>query len=495
MNFFSLSFPLLLAISLTLYYLLPGRAQWLVLLCASLLFYAWGGVGVLLYLAFTILTNYAAGLVIGAEDSGSAAKRAALITALLLNFGLLYLLKYQTSWIQGSVLSGILLPVGISFYMFQSAGYVIDCFRGKYPPEKNLLRFALFVSFFPQIIQGPISRFDQLAPQFREVHSFRADNMRFGLQRMLWGYLKKLVLADRAAVLVNTVFQNHESYGGAVYTVAILFYCIQLYCDFSGGIDITLGTAQLFGITLPENFRRPIFAVSLADYWRRWHITLGTWMRDYVFYPLALSRSLGSLGRYIRTHWNARAGKILSTAVATFVVYFIIGLWHGTGVRYVFYGFWNGGIITLSLLLTGVFDQTKKRLHIQADSTGFHVFQLLRTMFIVFLGRYITRSSSLAMAFQMIAKTFTAPDFAQLGTGVLGQLGLETADYVVIACGMLVLLLVEWKQEKGVAIRAALAQKPPFLQWLCIALPLVVLVFLGIYSGNSVAAQFIYQQF
>lgn len=492
MNFFSLSFLVLLAVSLALYYLLPGKLQWIVLLCASLLFYAWGGAAVLLYLAFTVMTNYAAGLVIGEKDLGGAVKRAALITALLLNFGLLYLLKYQGSWIQGA---GVVMPVGISFYMFQSAGYLIDCYRGKYPPETNLARFALFVSFFPQIIQGPISRFDALAPQFREVHSFSADNMRFGLQRMLWGYLKKLVLADRAAVLVGTVFQNCENYGGAVYAVAILFYCIQLYCDFSGGIDITLGAAQLFGITLPENFRRPIFAVSLADYWRRWHITLGTWMRDYVFYPLALSRPLGNLGRYIRTHWNARAGKILSTAVATFVVYFIIGLWHGTGVRYVFYGFWNGSIITLSLLLTGVFDQTKKRLHIQADSAGFHVFQLLRTMFIVFLGRFITRSPSLATAFQMIAKTFTAPDFAQLGTGVLGRLGLETADYIVIACGMAVLLAVEWKQEKGTAVRAALAQQPAFLQWLCIALPLAALVFLGIYSGNSVAAQFIYQQF
>ena len=431
----------------------------------------------------------------GAENGGSGMKRAVLITALLMNFGLLYLLKYHGSRMQGGVLSGVMLPVGVSFYMFQSAGYVIDCYRGKYPPEKNLLRFTLFVSFFPQIIQGPISRFDRLAPQFGEYHAFSADNMRFGIQRMLWGYLKKLVLADRAAVLVNTVFQNYDAYGGAVYVVSIVFYCIQLYCDFSGGIDITLGTAQLFGITLPENFRRPIFAVSLADYWRRWHITLGTWMRDYVFYPLALSRPLGSLARFIRAHWNARAGKVLSTAAATFVVYFIIGLWHGTGVRYVFYGFWNGGVITLSLLLTGVFDTTKKRLRIQADSPGYRLFQILRTAFIVFLGRYITRSSSLAMAFHMIARTFTAPDFGQLATGVLARLGLETGDYIVIACGMAVLLAVEWKQEKGTAIRAALAQKPPFLQWVCIALPLVVLVFWGLYSGNSVAAQFIYQQF
>lgn len=481
--------------SLALYYLLPGKLQWCILLCTSLLFYAWSDVRILLFLIFTILTNYAAGLVIGKKGIRGGVKRAVLIAALLLNFGLLYLLKYQNTWMQSVVRFDTLLPVGISFYMFQSAGYVIDCYRGKYPPEKNVLRFALFVSFFPQIIQGPISRFDALAPQFREVHAFNADNMRFGLQRMMWGYLKKLVLADRAAVLVNAVFRDCDTYGGAVCVIAIVFYCIQLYCDFSGGIDITLGAAQLFGITLPENFRRPIFAVSLADYWRRWHITLGSWMRDYVFYPLALSKPLGSFGRFIRVHWNARAGKVLSTAVATFVVYFIIGLWHGTGIRYVFYGFWNGGIITLSLLLTGVYDSMKKRLGIRPDSKAYHAFQLLRTMFVVFLGRFITRSPSLHQAFQMIARTFSDPDFAQVRAGVLSRLGLESADYVVIAIGMVILLLVEWKQEKGTSIRVELSKTAPFVQWLCIVLPLVILVFLGIYNGDSVAAQFIYQQF
>lgn len=255
------------------------------------------------------------------------------------------------------------MPLGLSYFIFQSVGYVIDVYRGKLPAQKNPLKYGLFVSFFPQMVQGPISRYDQLAPQLLAERSLDWRDLKFGIQLCLWGYFKKLVIADRAAVLVNAVITENCPYGGAVIASGILFYCIQLYCDFSGGIDITRGVARMFGIDMAENFRRPIFAMSLTEYWRLRHITLGAWMRDYVFYPLSLSKAFGRLSRWARTHIRGTGGKIFATSLATFIVYLIIGIWHGANFRYIAFGLWNGVLITASLLLERTFLRWKSALH------------------------------------------------------------------------------------------------------------------------------------
>ena len=356
MAFTSPEFLILVLAALLAYYLLPKRVQWVILLLASCAFYLAGGIGAMVYLLYTTVTTYIAGRWLGAlnqKRQGSQAgaklkrrKKAIVAVTAAANFGLLFMVKYWDATAQAmDNLTGLalprldlLLPLGLSFYMFQSMGYVIDCYRGKYPPQRNIAKYALFVSFFPQMVQGPISRFNQLGPQLTQPHPFCADQVKYGIQLAMWGYLKKLVIADRAAVVVNTVFQTPENYGGAMTAIAVGFYCVQLYCDFSGGIDITRGVAQLFGIDLAENFRRPVFAVSLTDYWRRWHITLGSWMKDYVFYPISLSKPFARLGKFTRRRIGGRLGKIIPTSLATFLVYFIIGIWHGANFRYIAFG-------------------------------------------------------------------------------------------------------------------------------------------------------------
>ena len=362
MTLTSLSFYLLVLALLVLYYLVPKRFQWVVLLIGSYAFYAFVCLRYMGFIVVTTLTTYFGARGMDAmtarmEQTVAAHKqdwereerkaykkrcksrrKALMIAILLLNFGILAVLKYYNFFAEsvqalfasvGLTVSlghiGLLLPLGISFYTFQSMGYVLDVYREKVPAERNVGKLALFVSFFPQIIQGPIGVYDQLAHQLYDEHKYHFDNIRFGAQLILWGFFKKLVIADRAAVLVNAVIKDNCPYGGAVIASGILFYCIQLYCDFSGGIDITRGVARLFGIDMAENFRRPIFATSLTDYWRRWHITLGAWMRDYVFYPISLSRGFGKLSRWARTHIGGTAGKIFATSLATFIVYFIIG--------------------------------------------------------------------------------------------------------------------------------------------------------------------------
>ena len=316
MSFASLPFVGLVAAGVILYYLVPKKLQWVVLLLASMVFYLAGGVKSAVWLVLVAAVTWLTGLLLARQNARPApdkqtkaavrhVKKCICAVCAVLCFGLLYLMKYWnfTASALPSALGDKLprwdfvVPMGLSYFIFQAVGYVIDVYRGKTDAQKNPLRYGLFVSFFPQMVQGPISRYDQLAPQLTAERSLDWRDLKFGIQLCLWGYFKKLVIADRAAVLVNTVIKDNCPYGGAVIASGILFYCIQLYCDFSGGIDITRGVARLFGIDMAENFRRPIFATSLTDYWRRWHITLGAWMRDYVFYPISLSRGFGKLSR------------------------------------------------------------------------------------------------------------------------------------------------------------------------------------------------------
>ena len=387
------------------------------------------------------------------------------------------------------------MPLGVSFFIFQSVGYVIDCYRGKYEPERNPAKYALFVSFFPQMVQGPISRCKDLLPQLTEGRQLTADNLKFGIQRAMWGYLKKLVIAERAGTLTAGILADYSSRSGIVLAVGIFFYCIQLYCDFSGGIDIALGVAEMFGICLPENFCRPLFAVSLADYWRRWHITLGQWMRDYVFYPLSFSRLFVKLGKWTRKHIGGKLGKLIPASFATFTVYFIIGIWHGASFRYIFFGFWNGAVITLSFLLEGRYATWKKKLGIREKSGWWRLWQMLRTSVLVFFGRYITRAPRLLAAFWMIARLVLQPGIPDLWNGTLLTFGLGMGDILIVLAGQAAVLAVEAVQERGVHIRRALENKHWLVQWMAILVPMAIILFLGVMRGNYIPAEFIYQQY
>lgn len=312
MSFTSLTFLLFVLAVCLVYFIAPQKCKWVVLLLASWTFYALSGTYLIGFLLFTTTVTYISGRIMGGiVPSGHGEKReqalavkrkkkAVLIVSLLINFGLLVLLKYNDyfpglkEFLTGI---GILLPLGISFYTFQSVGYLIDVFRGKYAPERNFFRFALFVSFFPQLVQGPISRFDDLAKQLYEPHRFSYERMVSGVELMLFGYFKKLVVADRINILVSFIFENYTERNGLYILFAGVLYCIQIYSDFSGGMDIAIGIAEIIGISLPQNFERPYFAKTLSEYWRRWHITLNQWLRDYLFYPISLSKLFVKLGQ------------------------------------------------------------------------------------------------------------------------------------------------------------------------------------------------------
>ena len=529
MTLTSLSFYLLVLALLVLYYLVPKRFQWVVLLIGSYAFYAFVCLRYMGFIVVTTLTTYFGARGMDAmtahmEQTVAAHKqdwereerkaykkrcksrrKALMIAILLLNFGILAVLKYYNFFAEsmetlfasvGLTVSlghiGLLLPLGISFYTFQSMGYVLDVYREKVPAERNVGKLALFVSFFPQIIQGPIGVYDQLAHQLYAEHRYSFDNIRYGAQLILWGFFKKLVIADRAVGMIHTVAGAYTDYAGTYVLLAALVYALQLYADFSGGIDISRGVAQMFGITMGENFRRPYFSRTLTEYWHRWHISLGDWLRNYLFYPLSISKAFLNWGRHAKQHLGNHIGKVLPTAVASLITFLVIGIWHGASWKYVAFGFWNGMVILVSTLLQPVSDKVVAGLHIERKSAWYQEFSMLRTFVVVLIGYYFDIA-----AMGMMLKSVTDLHLSQLRPGaVLEALPLTRYDWCVLLFGTVVIFTASVIQERSQrTIREILDEKCLALRWAVLLAGIFAVVLMGVYGPGVQASEFVYMQF
>lgn len=540
MSFTTINFLLFVAATVLLYFLLPlKKFKWVVLLAASYFFYLCAGYKFAAFILFTTISTYLFALWIDKVSQNSKAKvkankanwdreqkkkyknkikiqkRLIMALVLVLNFGILAFLKYY-NFFAGSLndLLGIfgiafsaptlklILPLGISFYTFQSMGYIVDVYREKVAPEKNPLKLALFVSFFPQIIQGPISFYDQLAHQLYEPHKFDFTRFKHGMQLILWGYFKKLVIADRAVIALTTVTDNYTAYNGTTITFTVLLYALQLYADFSGGIDISRGVAQIFGIDMAQNFKRPYFAKDINDYWRRWHITLGAWLKNYVFYPIAMSKQFINMSKNIKntkfggTKAGTHIAKVLPTSIASLIVFLIVGIWHGANWKYVGFGLWNGLIIMISILLKPVFDFVLAKLHINPKSFLYGIFQMFRTFIVVLVGYVFDIAPSFSGAVNMI-KLSLFDQHIRAGISQICNLGVGKKDYVVLLIGMLVIFVVSVIQERNsnTSLRVMLDKKPLILRWSLTLVCLVTVLIFGIYGPGYNPAEFVYMQF
>lgn len=540
MNYTSLNFILFVALTVLVYFLFPLKKQkWTVLLVASYVFYLFAGYKYVAFILFTTVSTYLFALWINSigvksketlklnkqtwdkdkkkkfKNSIKHKKRLVMALVLVVNFGILAFLKYY-NFFAGSLndvmgMFGIgfsaptlklFLPLGISFYTFQSMGYIVDVYREKVAPEKNIAKLALFVSFFPQIIQGPISFYDQLAHQLYEPHKFDFTRFKYGMELILWGFFKKLIIADRAVVAINTVTADYTAYNGTTLTFTILLYALQLYADFSGGIDISRGVAQIFGIDMVDNFKRPYFAKSINDYWRRWHITLGAWLKNYLFYPLAMSNLFINASKKMKgtkfgsTKAGAHIAKVLPTSIASLIVFFVVGIWHGANWKYVAFGIWNGGIIMISILLKPVFDWVLAKLRINAQSFAYGVFQMLRTFLVVLVGYVFDVAPNFAQAMNTFKLAFVDQNFS-VGWSQISELGLDKFDYAIIIFGMIVVFVASVIQERhsSTTIREMLDRKPFALRGLVIFAGLMLVLVFGIYGPGYDPAAFVYMQF
>lgn len=512
MSLVSMEFLLFVILAVAGYYWIPKKFQWLWLLLFSYLYYASGGIRVTCFLLFTTLTSYAAGVLVEQAEEGIPDKKKAkrrekqvLAAALLLNFGILGVLKYTNfalhtvNGLFGTKFGSLqfLLPLGISFYTFQSMGYLLDVYWGRAKAEHNLFRFALFVSFFPQILQGPIGRFSTLGEQLYAAHPFDGKRIERGFLRILWGYFKKMAIADNAVIFVDAIFGHPDVYDG-LGLLGVLMYSIQLYCDFSGGMDVVIGIGELFGVHLDENFKRPYFAVSITDFWHRWHITLGTWMKDYVFYPVSLSGWMKHFSKFAKKTFGKKAGRTLPICLANLIVFFVVGVWHGAAWKFIVYGLYNGLIIAFSGLMAPVYRDWKKALHISDGNRAFHLFQMVRTFVLVNISWFFDRAEDVPTAVLMMKNTLRHLDLRQvLEPGIeIGEASGTAFTLValgVILGGCLLLFAVSVLQERGKNLAESFTRQHWLVKafvYLCLILALPVL---GQPSGES--GGFIYAQF
>ena len=550
MTYTSFNFLLFVLATVVIYFILPWKKyRWTVLLVASCVFYALASYKYAAFIIFTSLSTMLIALWLekvnkkgkallkekkgewdreqkkAFKDKQKTKKRWIMVLCLSLNFGILAFLKYFNFFagslndILGSFgvnfsapMLKLFLPLGISFYTFQSMGYIVDIYREKFEAQRNPFKFLLFVSFFPQIIQGPISHYDQLAPQLFEGHDFDFTRFKYGCELILWGFFKKLVIADRAVIAINTVIatpEGYNGYSGTTLTFTILLYALQLYADFSGGIDISRGVAQIFGIDMIDNFKRPYFSKSINEYWRRWHISLGAWMKDYIFNPLAISSAFLNASkkmkgsRFGKTKAGAHIAKVLPTAFASLIVFLLVGVWHGANYKYVAFGLWNGVIIMLSTLMQPLFDAWVDKWHVNRKNPLFIFFQIFRTFLVVLVGYVFDVAPSFKQGMMTISRFFTGQNFALAGQEILGKgkeipgLGLGWKDYVLLGVCCVIVLIVSIIQERhaDTTIREMLDKKPFILRFLLLFIGVMAIIIFGIYGSGYAAADFVYMQF
>ena len=530
MLFTSFNFILFIAILFVVYYLIPKRFQWMLLLIASYIFYSFAGIQYLLYIIVTTVSIYLTSVKIGriqaveadyikdnremlSRDERKAYKavmkskqRKWLTICLLFNLGILAVIKY-TDFVIGNInsfldifrvdnqlpLMNFILPLGISFYTFMAVGYIIDVYRAKYPYEKNIFKLALFISFFPQVIQGPISRFDDLKETLFTEHPFDGKTISFGMQRILWGYFKKVVIADRLLVAVNTVIHDTGTYQGGYVLVGMLFYAIELYADFTGGIDITIGVAEVMGIRIEENFIRPYFSKSIVEYWRRWHITMGTWFKDYIFYPISVSKSMLNLSKKSRKSLGDAVGKRLPVYIATIVTWFATGIWHGAAWNFVVWGLGNCMVILVSQELSPLYARFHKRFHVKG-TFWYTAFEVFRTFWLMNFLRTFDCYRNVPATFRMYGTIFTKFNYAEIFRGGLMKLGLSLSDYIIVIIGVTLLFMVSLAQRSG-SVREKLAARPMALRYATYFAMLLAILIFGAYGVGYNASQFIYSQF
>ena len=541
MSITSFSFLVFFGLLLIVYYALPRKTQWITLLCASCVFYLLGGLQNAFYILITSFSVYACTCVMQKHTDQRKAymkankttlsreeknevkardkqiRKRFMILCLLLNFGILCVFKYlhfiveQINPLLAAVwgspvnnLPELIIPLGISFYTFQSMGYCIDVYWENVRAEKNYFKVLLFVSFFPQIIQGPISNFQQLSTQLFSEHEYRYRNFSYGCQRMIWGFFKKIVIADILSVYVADIFANYGSYMGITALLGGFMYSVQIYADFSGYMDIMCGLCETLGIRMTENFERPYFSKSIAEYWRRWHITLGAWFKSYIYYPIAMSKRTIAIAKKAKTHF----GKSIPATIALVAVWLITGLWHGASWAYIAWGGVNGLFIIVSMWLEPVYENTRNRLRIRDDAVWLRWFRTIRTFFLVTVIKVLPEVGTLSDGIGLWVRAFTEHSLPH-GTplqmleqliptangpeNIIGHVLTNLAgNMLLVSFGVGVMLTVSLIQRRG-SVRDWLQRRPRVLRWGIFVVLACIIIVTKSFSGLS--GGFLYARF
>ncbi len=491
MLFNSLEFLIFFPVVTLIYFLIPHKVRYIWLLLASYYFYmCWNPKYALLIGTSTVVT-YLSGILIGKFNNRQNIKKLWVALSFIINIAILFFFKYFDFAIANinSVLSNIgvelinpafdvILPVGISFYTFQALGYTVDVYRKDIEPEKNILRYALFVSFFPQLVAGPIERSGNLIKQLREKHTFDTKRVAYGMMLMLWGFFEKLVIADRAAYIVDTVYNNYTEYTGLTIVVATVLFAFQIYCDFASYSDIARGAAQVMGFDLMKNFETPYFAKSVAEFWRRWHISLSSWFRDYVYIPLGGNR-------------HGRLRKYFNLAV----VFFLSGLWHGASWSFVIWGLLNGFYQIIGDITKKFRTQVSEFFGLDRNVFSNKLLKVIVTFVLVDFSWIFFRAGSFNAALTIIKNMFKEFNLWIFTDGTMYTLGLDRPDLFILLVSLLVLLFMSVLKYKGVNIRDSLSKQGLWFRYFVYLAGIFAVLIFGVYGPTYDASQFIYFQF
>ncbi|WP_299272276.1 MBOAT family O-acyltransferase [uncultured Psychroserpens sp.] len=489
MLFNSIDFAIFLPVVLTLYWVVSKNlvSRNVLILVSSYFFYGWWDWRFLILIAISSLVDYSVGLKMHKTDNSKTRKRL-LFVSLFVNLGFLVYFKYTNFFIETFVdaftLFGremeistlnIILPVGISFYTFQTLSYTIDIYRKQLEPTKNALAFFAFVSFFPQLVAGPIERASHLLPQFFKIYKFNYERVKSGLLLIAFGLFKKMVIADRAAVVVNQVYNNPEAYQGIDVVLATVLFAFQIYCDFSGYSDIAIGTARTMGFDLMKNFDSPYFSKSITEFWRRWHISLSTWFRDYVYIPLGGSRK----GKY-KTYFNL------------FLVFLLSGLWHGAAINFVIWGAVHGLIIVLEKATYKNRKKVYAKLGLDKKQFSNNLFFSIVTFIIVCFAWIFFRADTFINA-KLLIKNIFVNNYVSVVSDSIYNLGLEKTHMIPLFVFIVLLLVFEIIHSRK-NVSSFFNKQSIIFRWLFYIIIVFTIMLYGVY-GDDDTSQFIYFQF
>lgn len=531
-SYFSLTFLFVfLPVTVSVYLFMPQKAKKYWLLAAGMLFYWFISGKLIIYLLLTVMSAHWFALWLERlkgecktavkalppddKDGKKAIKkqymskeRFILAFAVLLHIGILAVLKYSPFFMTN--VNGLLkllhapislevpkflLPIGISFFSLQALSYVIDVYRGTVKPDENIFRLALFVSFFPQIVEGPICRYSQTAESLWNVGQIKYDDLAIGVQRILYGFMKKLVIADRLNPAVKEIFNNYENYNSGMIFLGAIFYTLQLYADFSGTMDAVIGIGRIFGVGMPENFRQPFFSATISEFWQRWHITLGTWFKDYIFYPVTMSKPMKRLTTSARKKLGNHFGPLLAGAVALFCVWLANGLWHGAAWSYIFFGMYHFALILAGSIISPAVKFINGKLHISPENPAYRLFRILRSCVLVAIGEMFFRANGLRAGLAMFKRFFTNAGFTPIDSDTLSPLGIDIQDLIIVCVAALIVFIVGILREKGIAVGERIYSKNVVVRRTVLCSLIMFIVIFGAYGAGYIPVDPMYAGF
>lgn len=509
--YLAIFFPL----TIILYSIIPKKHRSKILLIASYIFFWSISNKLILYIVFSTMSIHHLGLWLNSlqmerdnilkeveKDKKKEIKkkylkkqRKVIALGIIVHLGILLVVKYS-AFILGNVnllfnslklsfnfsIPNFVMPIGISFYTLQAISYIIDVYHEKIKADKNIGRLALYLAFFPNIMEGPICRYSEIAKQLWEGNKITYHNLKYGILRISYGLMKKMIIADRLNIFVKEVFTNYAIYDGGVIAVGMVLYTLQLYMDFSGIMDMAVGTGEIFGIKVPENFRQPFFSKSISEFWTRWHITLGTFFKEYIFYPLSLSEPLKKITTKARKRLGKHYGPLLASTIALFCVWFANGLWHGAAWTFIFFGMYHFGLILSGKFFEPQLNWITNKLHINRENCFFRTYQIIRTTLLVFIGELFFRANTLKAGFEMFTKMITNFTFNSIINSKIFKLGMVKKDFLIVAIFTIVVFIISILHERNISVRDKVSKKNIIVRWIIYYTIIIVIVVFGAYG-------------